>query len=128
LFRDAKPDICYLRGEAGGTCGCPAAENSRRPSLRARAACRPIALWKAAGEAVLRDGSDHQAPTRPQSWRQMSDSSFGAGFINTNKESTHIFRGELDAQGRTKFISTESTEVVVEVAQRRRQCERLDPG
>ena len=34
----------------------PAAENSRRPPLRARPACRPIALLKAAGAAAFREG------------------------------------------------------------------------
>src|SRR5713101_6923314 len=51
LFRDAKP-------EAYAACrvGRPAAENSRRPPLRPRPACRQIALSQAAGAAFRREG------------------------------------------------------------------------
>src|SRR5216683_6315314 len=51
LSRDAKP-------EAYAACrvGHPAAENSRRPPLRPRTACRQIALPQAAGAAFRREG------------------------------------------------------------------------
>ena len=108
--------------------GCPAAENSRRPPLRTRSACRPIALWKAAGVAPFRQGSDHANRRGRRTGRQVSDSSSGAGLIHRDQESGHVLRGKLDAQGRAEFIDAESTEVFVEVAQRGRQREGLDPG
>src|SRR5229473_3319435 len=51
LSRDAKP-------EAYAACrvGHPAAENSRRPPLRPRTACRQIALPQAAGAALPGEG------------------------------------------------------------------------
>ena len=104
--------------------GYPAAENSRRPPLRPRFACRPIALWKAAGVAPFRQGSDHANRRGRRTGRQVSDSSSGAGLIHRDQESGHVLRGKLDAQGRAEFIDAESTEVFVEVVQRRRQRAR----
>ena len=43
------------------------------------------------------------------------------------QESRHVFRGKLDAQGGTKLVNAKAAQVFVEIAQDRRQCERLDP-
>src|SRR5262245_37029363 len=104
----------------------PAAENSRRPPLRARAACRSIAPLKARGAALCEKGGSPRtdvmdAPkTRPHTHRR--------GCVLRAQESRHVIRGKLDPQGRAKFVDTELAQVFVEIAQRRRQRERLDPG
>jgi hypothetical protein len=50
------------------------------------------------------------------------------GVVRGAHESGRIFRGKLHAQGRAKFIDTEAAQVLIEIAERRRQPERLDAG
>src|SRR5262245_49718050 len=103
----------------------PAAENSRRPPLRARAACRPIALLKAAGAALCEKEGSPQADAVDAADSATPSSSRRVLRV---QESWHVFQAELDAQGRAKIVDAELSQVFVEIAQRRRQRERLDPG
>jgi hypothetical protein len=105
-----------------------AAENSRRPPLRTRAACRPIALWKAVGAAPFRQGMDHLDPMPSTTRRAGSPSPSRSGVLDRSHEGGHIFRDELHAQGRSKISAAEAPEVFVEVAERWRQSKRLDRG
>jgi hypothetical protein len=106
----------------------PAAENSRRPPLRTRAACRPIALLKAASAA--RSGKERitREPMRSKLEGEPRTSSSRSGLVRRPQESRHVLRGKLHAQGCSKMIHAQTAEVFVEIAQRRRQRERLDPG
>src|SRR5262249_60727461 len=55
-------------------------------------------------------------------------SSSRSGLVRRSQESRHVLRGKLHAQGCSKMIHAQTAEVFVEIAQRRRQRERLDPG
>jgi hypothetical protein len=91
----------------------PAAENSRRPPLWARTACRPIARWKAGG--VVLSGKDHREHVRSTGPRASSESSSRPGPVRRAQESGHVFRGKLEAQGRAKMIDAKVAEVFIEI-------------
>ena len=107
---------------------CPAAENSRRPPLRARAACPSDRPLEGSRRGCFREGSNQGEPTRSTIWRPSVALIIPARPRSSAQESSNVFRGNLDPQGRSKLIDTKTGEVFVEVAQHRGQRERLNPG
>src|SRR5713101_6546239 len=115
LFRDAKP-------EAHAACrmGHPAAENSRRPPLRPRPACRQIALPQAPGAAFPREGIDRDRVRHPA----CSSDHYGL----RRHEPADVLRDELFTQRCPKCSDSELAQVVVEVLEAWRECDRLNPA
>src|SRR5215472_6198389 len=92
----------------------PAAENSRRPPLRPRPACRPIALSQAAGAAFR----ERAMIGRDAGSRRRSDV--------RRHEPVHVLWGELFAQGCPKRSDAMVAQVIVEVLERWRKRQGLD--
>ena len=106
---------------------CPAAENSRRPPLRAPAASRPIALLKAAArphsaKATTVNRNDRRSGDQAVRSRSLD------GPVLRAQESRHVFWGKLDAQGRAKLMGAKLAQIFIEITQRGREGERLDAG
>src|SRR5712691_10071921 len=115
LSREAKP-------EAHAACcvGHPAAENSRRPPLRPRPACRQIALPQAAGAASRREGITAIRLRRP------ACSSGRSGL--RRHEPADVLQEKLLTQRCPKCSDAELAQVVVEVLEARRERDRINPG
>src|SRR5229473_4016506 len=115
LSRDAKPEA-----HAVFRVGHPAAENSRRPPLRPRPACRPIALSQAAGAAFRREGITAIRLRRP------ACSSGRSGL--RQHEPAEVLQEKLVTQRCPKCSDAELAQVIVEVLEARRERDRLDAG
>lgn len=48
--------------------------------------------------------------------------------VGRRQEAWPVFRGKLRPQGRAKPIDTELAQIFIEIAERRRERQRLDPG
>ena len=111
--------------------GMPAL-GSRQGKKPPRRRCRPgppagpIALSEGRGRGSRSAGGAHSPCTRPS--QRHHDQRVRSATLRRSPEPRHILRGELTAYRRRECIRSELPQVVIEVAQARRQHERLDPG
>ena len=108
---------------------CKAPAGARR-KIAGRRHCRagppaaPSPSQKAVGAALVRHAGPRPTGHERQSTRRRSPR-LGR---RRQHEARDVLRRELDPQGRPQRVDAERAQIVVEVAEPRRQCDRLDPG